>query len=332
MKVTRNYYEIQPRRRQHQTFMRKEEVTLEEVKTPVTMFLDQASNGGYSLYDADSRLFMSGVFKRGNTKLPEFKENFIKYISDLADKYKVDTIFYEEVFDSANMITTEVLFYLKHAIKDLGYFRGDIEVLGLSHKTWKSNMAKPDTFKFGKDDKKEVRKWVQEIFPLIGVTVQDELDAIGMGIAVMIKGKGKQNFYKQAKYNKRLPVHFQIFEDNLIGESELEGNDVEQEMEEYEELKKQREKEIVKKLRKPFRLAYEAGGMVELELNKRSGIENIYRRFLSHKDVLTYIRIPPDYKNWGMIILENGETPERFETSENKNGGYLLFCARKKRL
>src|SRR5699024_1141227 len=145
-------------------------------------------------------------------------------------------------------------------------------------------------------------------------------------------GKGKQNFYKQAKYNKRLPVHFQIFEDNLIGESELEGNDVEQEMEEYEELKKQREKEIVKKLRKPFRLAYEEGGMVELELNKRSGIENIYRRFLSHKDVLTYIRIPPDYKNWGMIILENGETPERFETSENKNGGYLLFCARKKRL
>src|SRR5699024_3787420 len=233
-----------------------------------------------------------------NTKLPDFKESFKKYISGLADEYKVDTIFYEEVYDSANMITTEVLFYLKHAIKDLGYFRGDIEVLGLSHKTWKSNMAKPDKCKFGKDDKKEVRKWVQEIFPLIGVTVQDELDAIGMGIAVMIKGKGKQNFYKQAKFNKRLPVHFQIFEDVLHGDIDLEGNDVKQELEEREEIKKQREKEVVKKLRKPFRLAYDAGGMVELELNKRSGIENIYRRFLSHKDVLTYIRIPPDYKNW----------------------------------
>src|SRR5699024_11601358 len=119
MKVTRNFYEIQPRRRQHKTFMRKEEVTLEEIKTPVTMFLDQASNGGYSLYDAESRLFMSGVFKRGNTKLPEFKESFIKYISGLADEYKVDTIFYEEVYDSANMIKTEKFNNLKNEIKNI---------------------------------------------------------------------------------------------------------------------------------------------------------------------------------------------------------------------
>jgi len=323
------------RRKQQKTFRRSEEVTLEEIKTPAVLFLDQASNGGFSVFDADSRLFMSGVFKRGRTRLPEFKKQFIEFVSMLVDKYKIDTIFYEEVYNEANMVTTEVLFYLKHAITDLGYFNKDIKVFGLVSDRWKSDMAKPEKFKFGKSDavKKEVRKWVKEIYPLIAVTVQDEFDAIGMGIAVMIKGKGKQNFYKQAKFNKRLPVEFHIYESVFDSERDVEvGNDVIQNIKEKEEEKKRYEEGIVSKLRKPFREAYKAGGLVELELDRRKGIEKMFRQFLSHKDALTYVRIPHDYKYWGMFLLKHGESPERFEREDSKNLEYILLCARKKRL
>src|SRR5699024_6585185 len=113
--------------KQQQTSRSKELVPLSELKKPVTLFLDQASEGGYSLYDNDSRLFMSGVFKRGKTPLPEFKKEFIKFITELIDEFNIKHIFHEEVYDSANMITTEVLFYLKHAIQDLGYFTKGVE-------------------------------------------------------------------------------------------------------------------------------------------------------------------------------------------------------------
>lgn len=335
MKVTRNYYEIQQRWKQQQTFRRKKKVTKEEIETPTVLFLDQASNGGYSLYDNKSRLFMSGIFKRGNTPLPEFKKSFTDYISDLVEEYEVNTIFYEEVYDQMNMITTEVLFYLKHAIQDLGYFRDDLSIYGIHHKKWKSKMAEPEKFKFGKqkEDKKEIRKWVKKIYPLIGVTVQDEFDALGMGIAVMIKGKGKQNFYKQAGFNKRLPVHFTIKENTLnLQEETIKSENVIEELEEVENENLSKEEEFVKKLRKPFRLAYEKGGLVELELEKNQGVNKLFRQFLSHKDVLAYVRVPKEYKYWGVILLEHGESPEKFETDESNKNEFLLFCARKKRL
>lgn len=333
MKVTRNYYEIQPRRKQQQTFRRKNKIKLEEIETPTVLLLDQASNGGYCLYDSKSRLVMSGIIKRGNTSLPEFKQRFVEYISEIVDEYKADTIFYEEVFDELNMTTTEVLFYLKHAIQDLGYFRDDLSIYGIHHKTWKSKMAKPESFRFNKDDKEEVRKWVKKIYPLIGVTVQDEFDAIGMGIAVMIKGKGKQNFYKQAGFNKRLPVHFTLYE-NVLEDNvkDIEITNVSEQLDTLEDKQKRKEEEFVKKLRKPFRVAYEEGGLIELELEKNKGVKKLFRQFLSHKDALTFVRIPKDYKYWGVILLEHGESPERFETEESKKNEYLLLCARKKRI
>lgn len=338
MKVTRNYYELQPRKKQQDTFNRKTEVKLEEITTPATLLLDQASNGGYAIYDSESRLFMSGVFQRGHTRLPEFKKNFVDYISELVDYYEVDTIFHEETFQGNNITTTEVLFYLKHAIQDLGYFKEGIEVLGLNNRRWKNELAKPETFKYGKGDadKIEVRKWVKKIYPLIAVTVQDEFDAIGMGIAIMVKGKGKQNFYKQATYNKKLPVNFMVYDNAFknvekdIGE--IKGEDIFEELREKEEEIEVHNSKIVEKLRKPFRTAYQEGGIVELELNKRRPVESTFRQFLHHKDVLAFVRIPSDYKYWGIHLLDHGETPERFETEEGKNGEFILIGARKKRL
>lgn len=330
MKITRNYYEIKPRSRQQEVYVRKKKVSLKEIKTPCTLFLDQASNTGYSLFDAESRLVMTGTIRRGYTSLQEFKHKFVDYVKKLVDEYEVTTVFHEEVYDQANMQTTEVLFYLKHAVQDLGYFNKDLEVLGLAHTTWKTNLAKPKKFNFkGSDHKKEVVKWVQDVYPLIALSTQDEFDALGMGIAVMIKEKGKKNFYKQAKYNKKLPIHVMLYKDVFHGEDkDVDTIDAESSQEEAEK----RVSPSVEKMRKPFREAFRVGGFTELELDKRRRVEDNIRRFLSHKDMLVYIKIPKTYKYWGVLLLEHGISPERFESDANPDGSYCLVVCRKKRL
>lgn len=317
--------------------MRRKRVTIDELELPCTLFLDQASDSGYSIFDAKSRLFMTGTIKRGRTRLPDYKQAFIKYVKELADIYNITTVFHEEVYDAANMETTEVLFYLKHAVQDMGFFSENIEVLGLDHRTWKSNLAKPGTFNFKrKDDKAEIRKWVHEIYPLIALTTQDEFDALGMGIAVMINGKGQKNFYKQARYNKKLPVEFMLYKDvfNYPKEATVdsEKDNLLEEVDVYDQRKDVYLKEVVDKMRIVYRRGYEAGGMYELELDTRKGVEDSFRRFLSHRDALVYVRIPKDYRYWGVLLLLHGESPETFETEENPDGYYCLVGSRKKRL
>lgn len=312
LKITKQYYEILPRRQQQQTLPRRKKVELTEIRPPCTLFLDQASSTGFSLYDSESRIVMSGVLKRGRMSLYDYKVKLVEYILDLVDTYKVNTIFHEEVYDDMNMVTTETLFYLKHAIKDIEHENAEkgIKVMGLAHRTWKTLLSKPDKFNFNsKDDKKEVRKWVGEVYPLLTLTAQDEYDAIGMGIAIMINERGKKNYYKWAKYNKRLPVHIEIYP-NILGE-DIEDNE-----------------ERVKKMKVAYRRGFAAGGMHELELDRRREVTDSIRRFLSHVDGLVYIKIPKDYKYWGVLLLMNGKNPKEFDESD---GNYILLAARKNR-
>lgn len=335
MRITQNYYEIKPRSKQQQVVKRRNKVDLTEIKLPCYLFLDQASNTGFSLFDSESRLVITGTINRGRTSLPDFKKELVEYIRQLTETYQVETLFHEEVYDQLNMVTTEVLFYIKHAIQDLGYFNKNLTVLGLDHRTWKSNLAKPEKFNFSADNKKETEKWVHDIYPLINLKTEDEYDALGMGISVMIKEKGKKNFYKQARYNKKLPVHFMLHEDTFPMTEDVEVENLayaNELLEAQEEETTKQIESIVQKLRKPFREAYKADGVAELELEKRKGVEDTFRRYLSHKDKLVYVRIPKDYKYWGVLLLEHGISPETFETKDNPDGSYCLIGCRKKRL
>lgn len=320
MKITKRYYKILPRSKQQETLTRRKKVEVNEITTPCTLFLDQASNTGFSLYDNDSRIVMSGVLERGRQRLYDYKKDLVSFVLDLVEEYKVTTIFHEEVYDHLNMETTETLFYLKHAIKDLGYEDEDLKVMGLSHKTWKSLLAKPNKFNFGKDDKLEVRKWVGEIYPLLALTKQDEFDAVGMGIAMMIKDKGKKNFYRWAKYNKRLPIHTVLYKQVFEDIDDVRAEDLEEYIQER-----------VNKMRIAYRRGYEIGGLHELDLDRRKEVFDSIRQFLSHVDGLVYIKIPRDYKYWGMLMLLHGNEPAEFE-DDNTDGSYYILACRKNRL
>lgn len=333
MKIIKNYYELLPKTQRHKVVkIRKNKQG--KVKSPCTLFLDQASNTGYSLYDSNSRLVLTGQIRRGHTSIQNYKKDLVEYIKQLVDEYKIETIFHEEVYDQANMQTTEVLFYLKHAIQDLGYFSEDINVLGLDHMTWKTSLAKPKKYNSSGDHDTETKKWVESVYPLLKIDNADETDAIGMGIAIMINEKGERNFYNKARYNKKLPIHLVTHHD-VFGSPEQVIEDVEEHLEKEEEKETEQEEYIEKyinKLRKPFRTAYEVGGLHELELNRRKGVEEVYRRFLTHKDALVYLRIPKEYYQWGKILLSQGISPAEFETDDNPNGDFCLLACRKKRL
>lgn len=318
MRVHERYYNILPRSKQQETLTRREKVDISEIETPCTMFLDQASSTGFSIYDNNSTLVMSGVLERGRKRLYDYKEELVEYVLGKVKEYDIQTIFHEEVYDDLNMVTTETLFYLKHAISDLGYEQDGLKILGLAHKTWKSLLAKPGKFKHGRDDKKEIRKWVSEIYPLLALTKQDEFDAIGMGIAIMIKEKGKKNFYKWAKYNKRLPIHTVLYKKVFQDIEDIEEDEIE---------------DRVNKMRVAYRRGYAAGGLHQLELNKRREVFNPIRQFLSHVDGLVYIEIPKDYKYWGMLMLLHGNKPSDFLDEDGEGeGGYYILASRKNRL
>src|SRR5699024_12642393 len=106
---------------------------------------------------------------------------------------------------------------------------------------------------------------------------------------------------------------------------DIEITNVSEQLDTLEDKQKRKEEEFVKKLRKPFRVAYEEGGLIELELEKNKGVKKLFRQFLSHKDALTFVRIPKDYKYWGVKIgrassREREEKEKRARTGEVKEG------------
>lgn len=309
MRDRRKYYELVPRRLQQQTIETSEAVDPRKIKYPCYLFLDQASNTGYSLWDSESRLVLSGELSRGSDmSIRDFGFGLAEWVKGLIEEYKVDTVFHEEVYDSANMLTTEVLMYIKHKIQDIAHTNKEVNIMGLDHMAWKVQLAKPEKFVKSKDHKKQVQDLVEGVFPLITIYSENQSDAIGMGIAIMVKQKRKWNIFNVTRYNKKLPVW------DVISDADVELTDVEG---------------LVKTLRKPFRTAFEVGGIYEVPLDTRRRIDDGFKRFLSHKDSLVYTRIPKNYKYWGVMLLQHGIKPSDL-TSEDQS--FIALCCRKKRL
>lgn len=312
----RQWYDIQKRKYQQQTMPIDEEefnrTEKSKISYPCWLFLDQATNVGYCIFDNESRLIISGVADTDNKKISvqQFAHEFSDMLDELIEEFKIETIFYEEVYNEANERTTEVLYYIKHKITDKSYGRDNLMVYPLDHRKWKNLLAGGDKYNFDKDNKKETEKFVSEIYPLIPIIADHESDALGMGIAVMIREKNRKNLWKITRYNKKLPIETKVMDMDIN-----EGN--------VEDLIKN------KKLIKPFRDAYEAGGFYELELDRAVKIETTIKKFLSHKDVLLKVKIPKTYKYWGYMLLVAGINPDNLTTEDES---FIYLVARKRRL
>lgn len=318
MKDTRKHYSFTESKFQQQTFVVEEEVDKNKWKKPLYLFLDQASSTGYSMFDDDSKLVLSGVMKHEPNveNRSEFVHAMVKEVEDMCVEYGVQHLFHEEVFidgTTVSMETAEKLHYIKSHIQDIKLRHPNIEIYGLDTKKWKSELAKPERFKFSKgatkdkQEKAETLKHVTEIFPLVSLVTDDESDALGMGVAIMIKDRNKRNIYNVTRFNKKLPIHLEIFNKSFDF-----SND-----------------DAIQKLRVMWKRPANIGGVVQLPLDNRKNIETPIRQFLSHKDALVFVEIPATYKNWGMILLEQNLKLSDIDSEDNS---YYLVASRKRRL
>lgn len=316
MKDIRKHYANTARKMQQQTCFVETPENVSVWKKPCTLFLDQAQHAGYCIFDADSKLVLSGVMSRTSTdSVKDFVHDFIAELEILCVEYGVSKIYFEETYiptqgGQYSLGTVESLNYVKHKIEDISYnTQNAVETLGIPNKTWKSTLARPETFKPTKNKKEEkaqVQKFVSKIYPLVAMISDDECDAIGMGIAVMIKNPRRENRYNLTTFKKNLPIFVEFF-----------NNDVD-----LSDLGMSKQKV---RFSRPFGL----GGLHELPINLRGDCYKDIRQFLSHKDAVVYLKISRNYKNWGTIILNENIAIDDI-TSEDKS--FILMASRKRRL
>ena len=315
VKINRYYFDIIEDYRDTLTVVPVPESKVRgEIEYPCHLFLDQATKTGYVIYDDKRRLVTAGhVVKDSKEELVDFKYALRDEINALIDKYRVSHVWHEEAYDKANHWTTEVLMYIKHMIKDLSYERsrgigvaegssvGDVTVLGLDHMKWKSLLAKPKAFKRTGDDKKQVAKFVGEVYPLLNLP-EDTMDALGMGIAIVFK-QSETNVLHNARINKKLPVFVEVM--TLKPGEQIEDK--------------------IAKLSKKFRVTAETKGIYEIDyVTKKDELMNA-RYFLSFKDAVCWARIPY-HTTYGQLLLHYNIVPKNMIEGEE----VIMIACRKK--
>lgn len=318
MKIARYYFDlIEDFRNTSEVVPVPENRVRGEIAYPCHLFLDQATKTGYAVFDDRRRLVTAGrIVKDKSEELVEFKFGLRDELNMLIDKYQVTHVWHEEAYDKANHWTTEVLMYIKHMIKDLAFERGhDIKVLGLDHAKWKSLLAKPKAFKRTGDDKKQVAKFVSEVYPLL-VLPEDTIDAIGMGIAIVFK-QTERNLLHNARINKKLPVYVEVF-------TLKPGETIESKVSMVFD-KKNRLSVEDSSVRKKFRDTVEDKGLYEFEFAPNLDELMNARYFLSFKDAVCWARIP-FHRTYGQILLHYGIVPKKMVEGEE----VILIACRKK--
>lgn len=273
------------------------------IEYPCHLFLDQSTKTGFAIVDDKRRLVYAGLIeKEDKDSLEHYKYTLKDILNDLIQLYQIKVVWYEEAYDKANHWTTEVLYYIKHMIKDLAYEHGEeIKVYGLDHMKWKSLLAKPAKFKRTGDDKKQVRKFVNDMYPLLNLP-EDTTDAIGMSIAIIWKQTEKKMYYN-ARINKKLPVHLEVT-------TMLPGDDIE---------------EIIRSYGKRFTKKLDISGFDYFDyVIEYDEILNS-RYLLSFRDTVCWSKIPY-HRNMGMILLHYGIIPKKLREGED----VILIACRKK--
>lgn len=324
------FFEIRPVIEQTQVIVvPKKKQDTSKIEYPCKLFLDQSTKTGYAIYDKRRKLIKAGnIDKKYNAGLLGYRKDLKDLLTDIINEYQVNEVRYEETYHEANMVTTEVLITIKTMIKDMIYerqllYEGEpdkqIDGMGVDHRLWKKELAKPKKFNGGKGgDKAEVQKYVNNryaMFPHMSEKDQlteDMYDAIGMGIALCVKRDLTNDTYQLARYEKNLPYDSSVHKPNP--EDEKAGKEPEWQ-------------EVVGGLRKNLRTAYELGGHMTLQLDRRKNYPEQIRQILTHRDCLLVVKIPKDYRYWGLILLEYGIAPK--ELGEQQD--IYLLCARKKR-
>lgn len=280
-------------------------------KPPCTLILDQSTYSGFSLWDANKSLVMFGALNRSaGMDVTEYKFRMIQEIQAMKEQFTITQILYEDIY-LQHQATYDRLIYIKHALEDLAYTESELKVAGVASSKWKSILARPNKF-VAENHKAEVQKYVQKAMPLLfsGLYTQqiteDMVDALGMGIALMLKQGRTTSLETALKFNKKLPIHLLVLADT---QTEL-----------TEQLLSTR------KLR--FKNAYKQDGLFILDSTKHLNTYNGFRQFLTHREGVAAMKVTKNHKEWGFHMLEQNLD---YTDLQNENGEFWLLAVRKTR-
>lgn len=254
---------------------------------PCKLLLDQATHTGYVIYDSKNSIVCIGALdKTKHSTLADYKFAMQKRILELIEQFSIDHIIFEEVFHDTNTHTTETLLYVKHAITDLHHITG-IKVDSTDNRKWKMLLARPNKFN-AQDEKAEVKKYVVASYPLLFTGIyehalnEDMIDVIGMAIALLMKVGRTTNLLTALKYNKTLPIRTLV-----IPQSDTSLEDF-----------------LQTTRKRSFKNAFEKDGMFTLDITAQTKVYDGLRQYLSHRDGVAAVKITPQYREWGIMLLE----------------------------
>lgn len=296
---------------------------------PCKMYLDQSTQTGFAIFDSRNHLVTAGEFNKSvKTNTDRYRFALKEFLNLLIDMYSIEHIFYEEVYDSVSPKVTETLNNIKLTVKDIELERifnsednkSKIEVLGVDHAVWKSELAKPHKFKRTKNDKEEVLKHIERFYPLLvldmpdGKYLEHMFDSIGMGIGLQVNQGLSTDIYDNVRYHKKLPIVQNIFKlDELPN------------LEDSEKVN-----DFVSTLNKPFRDAYNYGGLKVFTIKDKEQrkTDELIKRYLSYKDSLHLLVFDNNYSHYGLTHLFLNNSLK----NEDKDQKWCIISARQNRI
>lgn len=312
-------------------------VNHKSIKFPCTICLDQNTHTGYAIFDKENRLVSGGILVASiKTSTQKYIQALTKFLEYLIDVYQIDTVLYEEIFLGKSVSVFEKLVEIRSAIKKLELYTPtnveiasdrEFNILGIDNKVWKEALANPNKFKKLKteNEKVEINRHISYMYPILIADapneyyIQDMFDAIGMGIGMLIKNTYSGRLYQKARYDKFLPITQKSM---LLTEEEFPC------LTDTEQVEK-----FVGNLPKDFRLGYEVGGisLVSSDSHDNKNMQEVARRYLTHKDNIHVIKLDESYKMFYNTLLEHDISLVEYKNSPTIPQLYVLSVRKKRK-
>lgn len=296
--VTEKYFKIVEDPKFTRSVSEVSRVNFRLIDFPCYMFLDQSSKTGIVIFDSKKRLITSVYLEKiPDESMVEYRMNLKSLVGNLIDKYRVSKVFCEDVYGGCNFETVETLVSIKAVIEDIAYEKG-VKFYSLNNRKWKSRLSYPKKWDYNVGDKKQVDYYVRHFYPTLKLN-EHEIDALGMGIAVLFKTKEGMRPLEM-RLDKKLPIEREVFV-----------------VEKFEDIYK-----IIDQSRKNKVQMLE---VKEFEYDEKLDLDTNFRYLLTNHNVLGVCEIPY-HRYYGQILLEFNIKP-----SEIPEGGLLVGVGNRKR-
>jgi hypothetical protein len=243
------------------------------------LFVDQATESGIAIMDKNAVL--AGTYYVGKEQretLAQYKAYLKLLIKRAVEEFNVKKLYCEDIFLGKSVGSFEVLSVIKFAFEELA-LELSLPLEVLPNGMWKSILASPSKFEQNKDHKQQVKFYVSQWYQVD--EPEHVIDAIGMGISVLIKSDPSRPSIFANVLNRRLGIST-----DLLIVSDIDNGDalVSQSV-------------ASKKYKRGFKKVF-------FSFYDKYDLETNFRYVLTSQDVIA-MTIIPEHRTLGQLLLKH---------------------------